>query len=296
MRVFTALMSLFLSSVAIAGDVEIEVHDKGKTPRVLYEYAPTPGARERVTLRVEQDQKTVMGAIEREMILPAMTGEAMISIDAAQTPGTISADVGLEAVGVESREGVPEGFTPMIEQSLTGFTPLSGRLETTPSGKVGAFEMDMPAGDAGALAASVSSLTDAFRNVVTALPEEPIGLDASWTVTREIPLQQYAVTQRATYTLWKIDGHRLALRVKIEQEVPPGVKVSDAGGDWDSTVSEFVSEGGGTVALSTKQLSPLLSDITLTTRVVIDSQRGNDRAQSAIAGATRVKAEGEIVK
>ncbi len=298
MRTIATFLTLLFAAGALGAPVpyEIKVLDRGATPRALYEYAPVAGTEESVSVRVEHDQKIAMGVMEREMILPVTIARADIAVDAAPLATGVSASVTLEEIAVEDRDGVPEGLLPVIENALAAFQPVSGRFEASASGRVSDFTLDATTTVAGGLFDGAAQVSGALQSMMIQLPEVPIGEGAEWTVTSQIPQAQYTITQVTTYTLWKVDAHRLAVRVTITQSIPSDTPVSDVSGGWEGKVIEFYGEGSGTIAVALNQLSPLLSDLSIASRIVIEAEMDGEKARSAMASTTSVKLEGRVVK
>jgi len=302
MRILAAQLSFFFTALVVSTAsaapprFELNVIENGQTPRVLYEYEPKAGAFENLEIRVEHDQKVASGAMEREIILPVMIAEAEIAIDRAPLAAGVGASVSIEALRSETREGVPPELMPHIEQAIGQFQPVAGRVEATPSGRVDDFTLTASAGVPQALSQSATQITGSLQSMLVPLPESPVGVGAKWEVVSEIPEEQYTITQTTTYTVDRIDDHRLALSVEIEQEIPGDVSVSDVSGGWEGSVTEFYGVGSGTVIISLKQLSPLHSDLGIASRIIIDAEANGQQARSGFASTTRVVMKGEIVK
>lgn len=298
MRFIVMFLSLAFTACVLGAPVPFEIHvlDRGATPRTLYEYAPVAGTEESITVRVEHDQKIAMGAIEREMILPLTVARADLVVDGAPLASGVGASVTLEEMSVEARDGVPEGLLPLIEQALENYQPVSGRYEASASGRVNSFTLDASTTVAGGLFDGAAQVSGALQSMMIQLPEVPIGEGAEWTVTSQIPQAQYTITQVTTYTLWKVDAHRLAVRVAINQSIPSNTPVSDVSGGWEGEVIEFYGQGGGTIAVALNQVSPLLSDLSIASRIVIEAEADGEKARSAMASTTKVKMEGRLVK
>lgn len=297
MRTLLSFFVLLLASAALAAPpaYDVRVLNPGQSPRTLYEYAPTAGSEESVSVRIEHDQKVAMSIMEREIILPIVTARADLVVDAAPPARTIGANVSVEELSVETRDGVPEGLVERMEQAYASLKPATGRLEASPAGHVTDFTLDTSTLPGSALGIT-EQLEGALQSLLVPLPETPIGEGAEWSVTTHIPTPQFTFTQTTTYTLYNVSAHRLAMRVTIEQSVPPDVVVRDVSGNWEGTISEFYGEGAGTIAISLKQLSPLHSELAIASRVIIEAELDGEKSRSAMANATKVKTEGKVVK
>src|SRR5690606_14688540 len=117
---------------------------------------------------------------------------------------------------------------------------------------------------------TAKQLLDTAKGSVTqvglALPEEPVGVRASWRVVTQVGGGFRAMRQSAFVQLVGMAGNEVTLRVTIEQTAPPQ-RMQTNGASTVDLVS-MSSNGKGDVQIDLSRLVPIGSTIDLSTLLV----------------------------
>ena len=275
----------------------ITVVEAGAEPRREFRYNLVPARTETMTMEMTIDQSITMdGAIAQRMTLPTM----LMTIDfetreAAEgaAEGALTAAFRFTGFKAVTRPGVPEGFTPMLEAGLQGYTTVSGAIDLLPTGHLSALRLDANPNTPVEVRESLAQTMSALRSAIAPFPDDAIGIGATWNVDMTIPFPLFVMAQRLTYTLEKVEGSVVTLGVSMQQ-ADPGEKqvIQDAAQAWANTVSEITGSGSGRAVIDLGRVVPISTEQTVSNRVVVDSKQGDRTSQTVVESTTTVTTAG----
>jgi len=287
-------------SGATQAQFAITVLEPGAEPRREFRYDLEAGQTEAMVMRMAVDQSIAAdGVMGREMTLPTMVMELDLETTELATgegekpEGTIEATFEFVSLSASDREGSPEGSAEMITEALGGYTTVSGGLTLEPTGRLTQLRIDANPETPPAVQQSLMQTVAALRNVFTPFPDEAVGVGAQWRIDMVIPFPSFTMAQRIEYTLEEIDGDVVTLSMEVSQGAPGEQTIEDTRGEWESEVAEISGGGEGSVVIDLKRLAPVESDLTISSRVVVNSTQGDRTAQTVVQSATRVATTGE---
>jgi len=121
-----------------------------------------------------------------------------------------------------------------MKSSLANIKGLSAKGITSDRGLSKGAEINVPPNADPQMRQTMDELQDAFGNIATPFPEEPIGPGAKWEAKMPIKSQGMNIDQTVTYEIVSLEGDHLAIRAAIAQTAPkqkmqspamPGVKL-----------------------------------------------------------------------
>lgn len=243
--------------------VLLEVTSTGVEPRQALRYSPKVGQKETVRMRMLMAiEMNIGGESAGRMALPAMildmdmevteVGDGEIQYNAAVTQATVD------------RESDTAGFPPEVmlelEASLHPLEGMRGYARVTDRGEALDAEFHLPPDAPAELAQQMSSFSDSAENMAAPVPEEAVGVGATWSTYSKLDSSGFKIVQRADYVLVELTDDRITLEVAITQQpldanpqmdsLPPGAEME---------MLRFTSEGTGQSVLDMDHLAPSAS-------------------------------------
>jgi hypothetical protein len=197
------------------------VLDAGAEPREALRYRPAAGATQALALTLTMETTTRTDGEE-----PWTRGPSGETIDS-------------EVRVVESGEGIP------IRWIITS-GPLSGAVARGRLTRTGRLEsLDFEPGERSPEdPADLRPVAAVFAQLPVPLPDEPVGIGATWAVTEAVTLLGSRLLQTVRYELVERDGDRLKIRVSTGEVAPPRESLA-LGPELDIEVSSFQARGRG---------------------------------------------------
>jgi len=240
------------SDVGLLGNVELI--SAGEEPRRELRFLFAEGTKEEIEMRVNMKSKTNAGgqavAVDMGMIFD-MNAEIL------ELPAPDRARISFL---IDSFDMDPEKTSPMIMQGAqmmrSTIQGMKGNMVLSDRGNTFEVGYDMSTVPE-AMRASLSQMEDSLRNMTTALPEEPVGVGATWRLYQTLVMNGIKIHQRADFTLKKIDGAMLYLDAEIAQEAPAqSVSLPGLPPGAQAEVLSFWSTGTSHISLDLKGIVP----------------------------------------
>lgn len=246
----------------------VEADDGGDfQPAIYHTRLLEPGAEPRQTLRFQfaEDRPRVVSSefsINQSVTLdgnrmpemPAIPMTSRFKISPLQhSNGTADYELEIVEVNLQQPDNLDPPTLAVLQQTLSLLTQIRVKLSLNDRGQVTNARnlSELPEG-ADALGFSLEQFVDAIG---IPLPEEPVGVGASWAVSMNIEFEGIEITQEAVYTLdsesddgWIISS---SAQIKpttegqvIEDESRPGLKIvlQDLQGDGSSLGTLILSQ------------------------------------------------------
>jgi hypothetical protein len=221
-----------------AASPEVTVTDAGSTPRRAMELAPTAGDSIALDLRLAMDiEARVDGQTAPTQPVPPMHLGMRMTVEDVQED-----EITMSFVYDDARV---EGGDPSMQSVLSSIVDSSGTLVTTRNGVFVDGEFEPAAGIDPSMAGTTEQLEQQMADLTIPLPSEPVGPDATWTVSNSLELNGIAFCNSYTYRLVEFDGDSYELETEFEQR-PVGGTTETAG----ATVEVVDGVGHGTGSYS----------------------------------------------
>ena len=195
------------------------VTSAGAPPRRVLRYTFRAGAVE----TIEMDMHVAVGVQMDGQTSPVTTtpGMRMIGTMRAErvTPeGNVVIHFSLDSVELSEATGDPALRQKVLDatRKLVGMTTES---EITPRGRVLRTSDTMPPSADKSVADMVDQTQSTVRDIAVPLPEEPVGVGATWTASRKAHLQ-FDLKTKSTFHLIRLDGDRGTLEATVAMSAP----------------------------------------------------------------------------
>ena len=136
------------------------------------------------------------------MAMPSMEMPTMVYVMDFETVEVDDAKVGMTSVVSDVRlEGAQPELNQVMGAVLEGMVDTTGALSIDRRGFVQSVSFEMPEGTPPELAQQVASMEQQAGNLTQPLPEEAVGLGASWIILQNQSQNGMEFAQRTTVTL-----------------------------------------------------------------------------------------------
>lgn len=258
-----------------AGPGTVTLQEAGQTPRRALRLAIPEGTTQALTMSMAMDMKTTAMGREIDVSLPDYT----VAIDA-----TTRAWDGGDGIRVDWRYGdvtVADGEAAKdLRAALEELEAMSGWHALDARGRVLAAEVSAGGASAGMQpgGGGTSNMSLNLTELAVALPAEPVGVGARWTVDRTLEgLMGMDMKQRITSTLTALDGDRATVVSTVVQAVEPGpIDLSAMSGQEGAAMAAMGMEMSITELTTTGEVTTVIQldrpmPVDVTARMVVDS-------------------------
>jgi hypothetical protein len=249
-------------------EVKQTVEDRGAEPRARLRYGLATDADRKVMVTVEVTSRTLRdGAWSEPIALPRMRHGVAVRGDGARLlvralPIEIDPDATTEALQLAAAQA--DRWRLIAGRRTTVSADLRGRISAV------AFA-DTPA-DTGAPSPEPAPARDELwqwlLGAMVPLPDEAVGVGATWTVKSVIRIGTATVEQIGTYRLLAADARTLTIEVEVRRIGEP--QSTDATGLPAGSVAELIAllrETRGTLVVSTADGLPVSGTLDVEVRV-----------------------------
>ena len=243
--------------------VSVTLTDPGQEPRSTLGLRLGTAAPQQVTLTT---QASIVQQIGEQDSVDLSSPEISVPLTA-----TTTADSTRPAAQVALAVGTPTSPDSILTDSLTKEAGSSAALTVIPNAAV--TGLSITANDA-ALDTARSAVEQALRQAVqlaVALPADPVGVGARWTVSQQLDSLGLPLRQDIATTLTAVDGSRVALAVTLSQ-TPLANTWSVPGGGGQLSVDSYPMQGTGTVTVDLAAPLPVAGSLTLAGKQVYTSR------------------------
>jgi hypothetical protein len=248
-------------------DVKIEVLESGESPRRELRYAPKVGDSQRMRIELSSSMSQ-MGMTNR---LPTMAFTTTVMFDKVES-GEIHARVRVDSAEVVDDTDVQPMIAAQVKAGLQAASGKVATLITNDRGITQTFAFSEQDKNEPMLRNTLDSIENVLGTLLAPLPEEEVGVGATWGSKSRISRNGISIDQNITYALTGFEGETLNLEIKadhsatdqtIEQQ---GMKI---------TVESLRSKGVGAATVALDEMAP--TDGSMSTEVKTDlsfSQNG----------------------
>ncbi|HHH29983.1 MAG TPA: hypothetical protein ENK57_16785 [Polyangiaceae bacterium] len=176
-------------------------------------------------------------------------------------------DFVLSDTAVPATEGIPPKVVKVLAQALGTLKGMKGHAFVTRRGFTQDAKIAMPGTVDAQTQQVVQGMEQALRQISAPLPEEPVGVGATWRVVTHLSQNGVSLKETATYELKKMVGDRVELGVQLEQSAPKQKVKSPVGVTVD--LLSLHSSGGGDMSLKLDRIAPVTSQLSLDSAVAM---------------------------
>jgi hypothetical protein len=256
-----------------ASTPEVEMLDRGASPRTDLRYAVPAGTTETLRMRTYARLSQTVDGETRTGSTPNITFAIDATVDAVGADGALT--VMYEYASIEVSDSGPEAVAETTRQSLEPLIGATGVLVMTDKGALVSNQVSIPPG----LEPEIEQLFDQLQSQATSLsvpfPDGKVGEGARWRASTELELGGIELRQTATYTLERDGNDRTTLAVEVRQTAPRQQVTPPGSDDSFLLLSSRATGSGETVTAPATSVLPVggRSDVRTRQRLEIDGER-----------------------
>lgn len=239
------------------GPVQIKLLGPGAEPRTKLRLGPRPDATQTVGMTAKSSViVTMAGNAMPSMKVPPMIFTLSCKTESVMPNGDINYELHFDDAAVGEDSDANPAIAEMVKASLAGLKGLTAKCTLTDRGLAKKADIAIPAGADERVKASIEQMKDSISQVQVPLPEDAVGVGASWEVKQKTKSQGMAVEVTTTYTLAAVENEvftiksstvKTAAKQKIASPVMPQMKAD---------LSKLTSSGSSTTKIELAKLMP----------------------------------------
>ncbi len=206
-------------ATASPGELQVKVIDAGAQPRRKLRLHPKAGDKQtaNLTFKIAMSTETA-GAPSGPIKMPPMKVTLDVTVKKVGSDGGISYDLVMSDASVgEEPDAMPQ-MVDAMKSSIAGLKGLSGTGLVSDRGLNKGVEMKAPPGADPQVSQALDQAKDAISRMAWPLPEEPVGVGASWRFEQPIKSQGMTINQVVTCQLVSVEGDQLSTKTTIAQD------------------------------------------------------------------------------
>lgn len=194
------------------------LHDAGAEPRQVMRITPVEGASEHATMTMTMGMAaTLDGERQPRVTSPPMSMGMLIEITEVAENGDVTSRFEYDEVGVRGRGAAAR----QLEAALAPLEGVTGTLQVTGTGELIDADIDVPDDLDPIMASTLDSIEGQLGNLCPPMPEEPVGVGASWTTRATSAVNGIEGEATYEYTVVELTDDVMVLEVSYEQTADP---------------------------------------------------------------------------
>lgn len=237
----------------------------GKDPAPAQIRIIEPGAEPRQVLRVqpevgtEQVEMTTSSRITMDIMGEEQTADTPPLIQTVEIAVTERDDgrlaISQEVLDVEVGPGGTPEVRKEVARSTEALVGMTATMVMDDQGEMSDLRVDLPDDAPAMYAALIDQMEGTMEQLMIPVPDEPMGLGASWSATKPIDLLGASVETTITYTVTALDENGFSVRTETKLSAAPNQEISVSG-----ETGTLVAFGGTGTGESTSRFGHLVSD------------------------------------
>ncbi len=251
---------------AAADAPTITLTNPGAEPRQQLRFTTTKGFHQDALMTMDMAMALDMGIQKLpKTVLPTTKMVMDSTVTDVSAEGDIHYEFKLRDIEVVPREGSPDMMVSSMKTALAGMNGLKGSSTVSNRGVVKAATFEIPDTVPDQMRQTMDSLQESVGQVAVPLPEEAVGVGATWEATSQITRGNgINMTQKTSYELVSVEGSQVKLKIKLDQTAEPQtIKAPGMPAGADAKLIDLKSSGSGETVLDLTKLAPLDSTISM---------------------------------
>lgn len=247
------------AKAATSADPVVKLLNAGSEPRRKLRMHPKAGDKQTSDLTFKIAMETAAaGAPTGPMKMPPMKLTMEVTVKSVASDGRISYDLVMTDASVGDDPDAMPQLVEAVKSSILGLKGLSGTGVVTDRGFNRGVEMNTPASAEPQLRQALEQAKDAISRMASPLPDEPVGIGASWQFEQPIKSQGMTINQTVTYQLVSQEGGRLNTKSTIvqsaaDQKIQPPAEMQG----MDLKLVKMEGHGGGNITSDLEKILPI---------------------------------------
>jgi len=276
------------------GAVRVKLLEAGAEPRTVLRLQANAGEIQKLKMVIRLKMALVASGVPSEaMSIPPMNMTATLTTKSVSSLGEAAFEVVINEAGLLTEGELPqEGVEAMRKQleAVKGVV-MTGTLTDRYYNRK--MDAKVPSGASAEVRESINDIKDAFANTEFILPEEAIGVGASWEVKQKTKNQGVNVDQTIKHELVSMDGNTLTIKSttsetaanqKIPNPILPALKVD---------MTKMTGTGTENATIDLTKLMPIKSTAENKTEIVMSVATDSKKQSMTMKMETQATLESE---
>lgn len=245
----------------------------GREPLGDLRYVLREGVTQRVVLASEA---TTVIRTKGEVFPPTRIPRTTIAWDMATAERSTLEEYRIElrliTAGIETRGAQEDEMARAMAPELTGMKGLTISYWASSKGLTRDIKVNLPLTTSVRAERRLAGMAQAFDFMVTPLPQEPVGIGATWQVLRRVSSRGMDLLQTSLFTLTSRTTDGAVLSVRVNQVAASNtVHAPEMPPNMVATLKNLSSVGVGTTQLKLTSVAPESGTMMLTTAMLLSS-------------------------
>jgi len=261
---------------AVGAPPIITVISSGAEPRKALRYVGAKGHREHLTMDFLMAITMTIGDTSLpEIKAPMLRTDMDVEVTAVSATDDITiATTFTDANWIAASDSDPSMMARLNSvtadlKGLSGTTVVSNR-GITRDVKIDTSRISNPQ-----LSQTIAGLQQAMQNVSQPLPEEPVGVGATWRVRSSMNANGVQMFNNVSLQLTEMDETSYTLKLALDQTAPPQTVSTPAMGGAAASIDSSTGTGTGTMKIQFDRLSPR-SEMNLNSKTTMSIDMGGN--------------------
>jgi hypothetical protein len=266
--------------------------EAGAEPRTALRFHPQPGDRQIVDMTVKMALGLDTNGKPGEPIkMPAMRMTWEIAVKDVSAAGDITYEMKLADAGLADETGAASPMAEAIKTTLGGLKGISSTGTLSPHGATKSRQVNLPASADPQTRQVLEQVKESLATLLLPLPEEPVGVGAKWEVKQPLKTQGLTLQQTTTCQLATMEGERLSLATRLDQNAANQKIQSPAMPNLKLDVTRLTGSGTGDLTLDLTQLFPVKARMNSQSEVVMSVNTGGQKQTMTMRTEAEFSAE-----
>ena len=254
----------------------------GEEPRAALSYELTEDKKQTTGMRMNLDMTMQAGETAVPPTkLPQIGMNVELAAGKKEAGGDIQVTGTVTKVAITANDPSEDAMTKALSPVMNGMKGMTIKYFVSSKGRARDVQVTMPPGADANATQVLEQMKQSFDSMVAPLPDEPVGVGASWVVISRLKTGA-DILQFTTYTLKSRKGAKVELDTAVKQ-LAASAALSGAGGGAGH-VTKFLSSGTGSSSLDLTSLAPDKGTATVTGSMGLEAG-----AMGSMAVETKVK-------
>ena len=198
----------------------IKVLNAGKDPKRVLRVKAPKDEKQTVVMALDMGITLDMGGVPRTQTIPTISMPMDVTVNDVAANGDIRYTFVLREPSILADDVTPPAVIEAMKGATVGIAGLKGTAVVTNRGFTKDVHVTTPPGASPQIVQMVDSLEQSIGQMAAPVPEEAVGVGATWETTMNITKSSMKLTQVATTEIVAMEGDVVTLSIKLTQSAP----------------------------------------------------------------------------
>jgi hypothetical protein len=235
----------------------VKLVSAGDEPRTALRLQPEAGSTQSMGVSIEMGVVAKVGDVDAPAVkLPPMQMTMDVAVKEVSPEGDITYDITMgEATLAEAPDTNPQ-IVEAMKSSMANLKGMGGTAKVSNRGLSLDSQVKTPAAAGPEARQTVDQINDSIARMALTLPEEPVGVGATWEATMPVKSQGMTIDQVSTIKLVARDGDIITLETTLVQTAANQKIASPAMPQMKVDLIKMTGKGSGQTIANLKQVLP----------------------------------------